>query len=283
MKNKSEMPCTYVEQVVAYIDILGFKKIVSRSENDEELLRLLLDCLEFIKGHENPNFWDIKFVEIEVSAQKKGLHSFKIDTDVKCTCFSDSIAVSVPVTSQTINSVVSTLVAKLAYMGSWLLTRRILIRGGITVGNLIHQTGGIILGQALIDAYELENTCAKYPRIIISDKLIGQMNYPIEWKKDSYPYHQYLTRYQDGCVGFSQLKFFQVIQSSVAASDQKLKNALARCRETIIDGLNHSVEHPDIFEKYDWLRNQYEKLVILEPGLKEDIKPIPENTIHYPT
>ncbi|MBI3479721.1 MAG: hypothetical protein HY016_05100 [Nitrosomonadales bacterium] len=276
------MSLTFTEHIVAFIDILGFKEIVSRSEKDDKQLQQILECLEFIKGHEVSDKWGLQYIEIEESAQKKGVQRFKIGDDVQCTCFSDSIAVSVPVSDNSVNEVVSTLVANLAYMGARLLTEGVLIRGGVTVGNIIHQNGGVIIGQALIDAHELEKTLAMYPRIILSNELIGRLNYPINFKSESYPYHQYLTRFKDGCVGFSQLRFFQVIQSWVAMTDGHLKEGLNKSRQTIIDGLNHSAEHPHVYAKYEWLRVQYEELVILESGLKPCIKAVPENSIHFP-
>jgi hypothetical protein len=46
-----------------------------------------------------------------------------------------------------------------------------LIRGAVTSGPLYH-SGGIVFGQGLVKAYEMESQMAKYPRIIVDDNLL---------------------------------------------------------------------------------------------------------------
>lgn len=50
----------------------------------------------------------------------------------------------------------------------------LLIRGGATVGNL-YQAGGVVIGKAMIEAYELESRVAIYPRIAVARKLYSQV------------------------------------------------------------------------------------------------------------
>jgi hypothetical protein len=166
-----------------------------------------------------------------------------------------------------------------------LISEGVFIRGGITIGELIHQDSGIIMGPALIDAYELEKNCAIYPRIVLSDKLINKLTYPIKQKKDRYPYHQYISRFEDGCVGFHQMTYFQVLQSWTKIEKEHLKNALSNIKHQIIVGLDSSFERSDIYGKYRWLKNQYDKLIILEEGVKDQFYELNENisgqNIHY--
>ena len=273
----------YTERIVAFIDILGFKELVRKSEEDENDLSLILEALSVLKNQEVPNSWGLQTIEIEESAQKKDLETFNIGNSVNCTCFSDSLVVSVSFNKEFINEAFSTLIANLSIVGAKLITKGILIRGGLTVGKLIHGDNGIIVGQALIDAYNLENNLAKHPRMIISNELIKRINYPIQEKRNSYPYHQYLKRYDDGCVGFSQLRYFQVLQSWSEYSKEAMKSELRKAKNAIVKGLNSSFENPNIYQKFIWLKNEYKKLKILDDGLKEEIRPIQENTIHYPT
>lgn len=72
----------------------------------------------------------------------------------------------------------STLIANLAYVGAILFEKGILIRGGLTIGDIIHESNGVVFGQGLIDAVMLETKNAKSPRIVLSDKLITELNYP---------------------------------------------------------------------------------------------------------
>jgi len=272
---------TYTKNIVVFIDILGFKDIISQTESSDSKLHAILNALGYLKKLESPYKWSTELVEIEECAQYKGLQDFNLTGLIKCTCFSDSIVISIPVNTETINPVASTLIANLASFGANLITKKVLLRGGITIGNLIHTSDGIVMGKALIDAYHLEASSAIYPRIIISDKLVDQLNYPILKKRDSYPYHQYLSRFDDGCIGFTQFIFFQVLQSNSIISSDKIKAELEKVADTIIEGLNSSVEKSRVYEKYHWLKKQYEKLTILDQKTKPLIKYPMENTILY--
>ncbi len=252
----------YERRIIAFIDILGFKEIVKQSESDTSKIDLLYSVLEYLKNWEKPDNWNLKFVEIEEDAQKKGLKYFDISNKTNTTAFSDSIVVSVKVEND-VNEMTSTLICNLAYIGSILMEKGILFRGGLTIGNIIHKDNGTVFGQGLIEAYLLELKSAKYPRIVLSDKLIKELNYPIERKINRYPYHQYLKRFEDGCVGFHQMIYYQVMDSwpEITKDDKIL--SLKNIRKTIINGLDSSFEQSDVFEKYKWLKGQYNDLIIL--------------------
>ncbi len=274
----------YENRLIAYIDILGFKEIIKQSETDNSKLKLIHESLNFLKGFEKPEEWDLSLIELEESAQMKGINKFDISSKVACTCFSDLIVVSVKVNND-FNKILSTLVTNLSYIGAKLMTDKILIRGAITYGKLIHSNDGIIMGQGLIDAYNLEVVVSKFPRIILSNKLLKKLNYPLKEKRIKFPYHQYISRFSDGCVGFHQMIYFQVIEPSVNHSDDALKLGLNKIKQTIIDGLDNSFENPHIFEKYLWLKEEYQKLIINKNGIKNQIhelnKGISGQNIHY--
>ena len=261
-KMKKQDP-KYEERIVAFIDILGFKEIVKQSEKDPSKVELIYSVLNYLKNWEIPEKWDLKLVEIEEDAQKRGVENFDIRGKTNSTSFSDSIVVSVKVDNN-INEMASTLIVNLANIGAILFEKGILFRGGLTVGNIIHNENGTVFGQGLIDAYKLESNNAKYPRIILSDKLISKLNYPINTKRDRYPYHQYIERFNDGCVGFHQMQYYQVMESWEEMTVEKLTISLEKIRKVIIKGLDESFEKPDVFEKYKWLKDQYHKLIILD-------------------
>ncbi len=252
----------YENRLIAFIDILGFKDIIKQSDIDPSKIELIYSVLEYLKDWEKPENWELKFVAIEECAQYKGVNNFDLSGKTNITSFSDSIVVSVKV-DDNVNEMASTLIANLAYIGTVLLEKGILFRGGLTIGNIIHNDNGTVFGQGLIDAYMLENKSAKYPRIILSDKFIKELKYPIDSKRNRYPYHQYLIRYDDGCVGFNQLIYYQVIESWIEMKPNLLKESLEKVRRVIISGLDSSFEKQEVFEKYKWLKEQYNKLIIL--------------------
>lgn len=253
----------YENRLVAFIDILGFSKIVKESIDNTDKINLIYSVLNYLKDWETSKNWDLKLIEIEEDAQKKGVDNFDITGKTNSTSFSDSIVVSVKV-DDNVNEMTSTLIANLAYIGAVLIEQGILFRGGLTIGNIIHNEFGTVFGQGLIDAYLLESNSAKYPRIILSDKLVKQLNYPLEIKRNRYPYHQYIKRFDDGCVGIHQMIYYQVIQNSTEITQEKLLKSLDKVRKVIIAGLDLSFEKTQVYEKYQWLANQYEKLIILD-------------------
>ncbi len=273
----------YHERILAFVDILGFKELIRSSENDTTKLNAILNALSFLKSLEMPKNWTSEDLEIEECVQYKGIDRFKLQDSIRCTTFSDSIAVSVNV-QENVNEAVSFLIVNLALVGYVLLQEGILLRGGITIGKLLHTDDGVVMGQGLIDAYELETTHAKYPRIILSKKLLQVLEYPIVSKSQSYPYHQYFERFDDGCVGFHQMKFLQVIQSATKYKGQSIKNSLNIIRKRIIHGLDENLDRPEVYAKYKWLKDAYNNLIILEEAkghlydLNEGIR---EGNIHF--
>jgi len=283
----------YERRIVAFIDILGFKEMVEQSEYDPSKIELLYSVLDYLKNWETSDKWDLKLVEIEEDAQKKGVENFDIRGKTNSTSFSDSIVVSVKVDNN-VNEMTSTLIANLAYIGAILIEKGILFRGGLTIGNIIHNQNGTVFGQGLIDAYLLETKSAKYPRIVLSDKLIKELNYPLETKKKRYPFHQYVNRFDDGCIGFHQMIYYQVTENWIGTTIDKLISSLTNVRKVIIKGLDSSFENPEVFEKYRWLKEQYNKLIILsdfdvdtktEENVKLKIRELNEgiygSNIHY--
>ncbi len=275
----------YEKRIIAFIDILGFRELIKDSEKNPATLEKIYEIIKYFKNWEKPESWNLKTIEIEEDAQKKGLANFDLSNKSTCTCFSDSIIVSIKISDGDINSSLSTLIANISYIGSYIIQKGILLRGSITIGNIIHQDNGIILGQGFIDAYNLESKLATFPRIVVSDKLIKELNYPLEAKRNRYPYHQYLTRDKDGCIGFNQLKYFEVVQSWTEMKENILKDALDKARKVIIEGLDYSFELPSVHSKYQWLKNEYNSLIILTDNIKQPIKELNENiagqNIHF--
>ena len=252
----------YENRLIAFIDILGFSEIVKQSENDSKKIELIYSILDYLKNWETSESWDLKLVEIEEDAQRKGVKYFDIREKTNCTSFSDSIVISVKVDNN-VNEMTSTLIANIAYIGAILLEEGVLLRGGLTIGNIVHNENGTVFGQGLIDAYELERNCAKFPRIVFSDKIIKHLNYPLNSKYERYPYHQYIERFEDGCVGFHQMIYYQVVENWTEMTEENIIESLSKIRKVIVGGLDGSIEKPDVFEKYKWLKAQYNKLIIL--------------------
>ena len=69
-----------------------------------------------------------------------------------------------------------------------LMQEELLIRGGVAKGELYHKKG-VMFGPAFIEAYRIEKTFAKYPRVVLS--------------KQTYEDHK-ASKLPQGSVGLSE-------------------------------------------------------------------------------
>ncbi|MGN0282688.1 MAG: hypothetical protein ACI4B3_10400 [Prevotella sp.] len=139
----------YETRLIAFVDFLGFKKMIEESENNPMRIGEVYSAIHSIYRV----LWDYL-------ANSPG------DTTLRITHFSDSIVMSCVISE--IEEVVL-IIRNLRYIQQKLVEdHSMLIRGAITIGDLIHDDH-ILMGPAMVEAYTLESTVAKYPRIIVED------------------------------------------------------------------------------------------------------------------
>jgi hypothetical protein len=136
----------YEIRYVAFIDILGFKNIIEKSEKKEN---------------------EIQYIEKAINILK----SFTNQSSLVVTQFSDSVVISTNDSEDNFQKLLKCLLEiSIKSIGIWYL-----LRGGITKGKLIH-TKDYLFGPAMNYAYKLESELAIFPRIIIDENLIGLIN-----------------------------------------------------------------------------------------------------------
>ncbi len=154
----------YSERIIAFLDILGWKELIQKSENNMQSLELVDLVAKSIEGVSKfvPNMKDVA----KETSKNTIIEEPMKDIDFISTHFSDSIVFSSPndIGSKSILiSFVIGLSSTLAAVGCY-------VRGAITIGQL-HHTQNVIYGPALIRAYELEQRNAIYPRVIITEDI----------------------------------------------------------------------------------------------------------------
>ncbi len=144
----------YERRVIAFLDILGVKELLK--EKDPRIFEIV-SILSDYQTSEKPNF--------------------------ESTFFSDSIVISFLLSEddkENLKNLRSLILDITLSLCARLFLKGILLRGSITIGDLYHK-GNTIIGQALVDAYEMETKIAFYPRIILSkeiEELINRNNAP---------------------------------------------------------------------------------------------------------
>src|ERR1041385_2776088 len=144
----------YEYRIVAFVDILAFSEMIKATDTDdpkkEDDAQAMLDKLQEV----------VKFLQTDIS---KAISKHDLPSGTKASMFSDTVVVSIPKAE---SRGVWRLFQLLKKLQIKLIGNDILLRGGIVHGKLIHQDQ-LIIGPALVNAYEVESKSALYPRIVI--------------------------------------------------------------------------------------------------------------------
>lgn len=141
------------EYVIAYIDFLGIKdKMYEDSSFDSlQIIKFLLSGTKRTAGYIS-------------SINEIGNYDIKI--------FSDNIVIAQKVNKERIGDQIISIVNLIGAIQFWALIQfDFWLRGGITIGELFIDNS-IVWGVGLIEAYNIENNLANYPRVILSEKLL---------------------------------------------------------------------------------------------------------------
>ncbi len=226
MKAKEE----YEQRIVVFIDVLGFKDLVDNSESLNVITKV--DNLA-------------KIVHAVKTLSKEKSYSEKIKNDIgkKVSFFSDSLVISYPINEASI----SFLLMDLLHLSWRLINENVLLRGGITVGNLHHEDN-IAYGRAFIDAHTLESKYAIFPRIIL------QMETYLEFKNllkiDETDKLSWFKKDMDGFYYFDML---MAPKKEFESEDEYLLFL-----EGIQDLIDYNLNKGDLKlrQKYEWLQNK---------------------------
>jgi hypothetical protein len=134
------------QHYVAFLDVLGFKEMVSADikSDDQSHLAKLFRC------------------------HQSAATIFRDDPNCSITQFSDSIVIAKPYDAKHFQEFVN----KVAKYQRLLLDEELLCRGGIAV-NKHFSNGSFTFSAGLIGAHKVESTMARYPRVVISPDVLA--------------------------------------------------------------------------------------------------------------
>ena len=201
------------KHMVAYIDILGSKDAILHDHNDY-YLNTINTCFERVKANTS---W------------------MRLSGTEGCTIkiFSDNIVIAIPSDFACVNNNHPTIVlnrmhAALCAIQREFLKHEILIRGGLSFGKL-YIDDIFIWGKALIDAYNVEDGIAIYPRIVI-DQSIHVLNAYRPDPAEMYESNCIRADF-DGCYYFDYLRLSMhpentemrdLVENSMCSTAQKI-------------------------------------------------------------
>lgn len=245
----------YSNRIIAFVDILGFKEKVEESVKSEEEAEKLHCALA-------------RIYRVKADNESEGVMNMR-GMGVEVTTFSDSAVISYPAERDNLLN----LILDLIHMQLDLALDDVLLRGGLTIGELYHD-GNIVYGPAMNMAYKIESQVAVYPRIIVNNPAIEQYyEYAAGDKYDLNDINSLLRKDADGFYFVDMLK-----------QDQEMNDAgteyyewLCVLKQIIEKGLKHS--NIAVLMKYQWFQEYFNSVVTDDAAYF----PVPEDAIYDET
>jgi hypothetical protein len=242
----------FEDRYLAFVDVLGFRDVVHQMAQRPELFSSVRDTLKTLDGQARrlrDHAQQIKAARAR--AKQKRVAWLGLNTrGVEMTAFSDCYVVSQTFPAWEVLAAVQAL-------GSDLLARGILCRGAVVHGKAFHRDR-VLFGPAVIEAYELEQSVAKYPRILVTEAV----------REAAWGYHSGLCKQRlfkrdtDGCWFVNllapTLSKWEPI-ANPAAAEISTRKYLTGVREWLTNRLANQGQPPDLrkLSKIGWLVHHF--------------------------
>jgi hypothetical protein len=255
-------PESYEERTVAFLDILGWRELIGKSQTNPEFIQKMGAALTYLKvAHELPRSiegWLRSRTEAEgkIFDPHEGRLQFAQFSD--CILLSGERDLSFMTLFQ-VWSVIRSLFYNLGF----------LVRGAVTYGPAYHR-GSVAFGPALTAAYDLERKSAIYPRVIL-DPAITQ-GFPDHLTPDSSPFASMLRRDRDGLWFFDYLR--PLLSMDVGPEleqqwlDEFIRPNLLYSKQLIEEGASGNVDDSRKKDKYSWLAGYFNAVNVEYPSAK---------------
>lgn len=232
---------SYEKRICCFIDILGFRHhitetVANSGEDNNKKIESIKHILELAKKMTDDG----------------GFSKSKI-----VTYFSDSIVISYDFKepSQLYHTLID-----LLYLSFELANQGYLVRGGVTIGKLIH-TPEYIFGPAMVKAYDLESKNALYPRIIVEREVVDiATNYRTDNHslEDERKYiYDILSEDDDG---YLYVDYITNASSEFNDMEYDLYDYILRLK-SFLDNFENQKE--DVKIRLKWLKNKINQHIIL--------------------
>lgn len=235
----------YRQAVITFIDILGFKHLISTSTFEEVFRKLkTIRRLSDVDDHADGESYEPKVIQ-----------------------FSDSIIRIRPLDSKVNQEFRYGLMfhemLDLVHMQGELINHGIFIRGGVSIGD-VHADEQMLFGPGFVRAYELESVYANFPRIVVDPALIQQLYKDKRLASshntlvDEFDYiSKNIRRESDGIYFIDYLRSFQ---KEIDEPDN-IPIFLRNHKELIINNIGGVTQLSPVSAKYLWLANYHNSVI----------------------
>ena len=223
----------YSKQVVFFIDILAFKDMIQgKNKRTEDEIALILKRIN--------NFVDNK--------------TFVKDNSKTVTQFSDSVILSFNYSKP--SGLFYAILDMLHLQFELFHNNNVLVRGACYLGNAYHDEN-FCFGEAVNESYLLQEKCAIYPRIIISDDIIKKCaTYSIHINYDEENDIKKLLKQDTGGYWYIDYFSYDVVDSEMDEPEY-WGYYMQKIRKNIEGGLEE--KNISIKQKYLWLKDKYNR------------------------
>jgi hypothetical protein len=228
----------YVDRYCAFIDILGFQRLIAGLKGTDDQFLALREMLKKVHA-------------------PVGQPTVNRSIDFRAQSISDAVAISTLPTPEglvRLFQVIEGLAVDLLKDGYF-------IRGALTKGKLYHGDT-MVFGEALVRAYELENTVARYPRVMITRDVMADIDgfykgllmteLREQFREQVRPY---IEQAADGP------HFVHVLRTISANVQGGQFDGYQRLQDMIQKRLDEATDHPRHFEKVQWFALYWRKFV----------------------
>ncbi len=172
----------YQNRLTCFIDLLGFKSAIDQSLNEPLIAEALFNLFEQFRGAELEKavYGTVPYLTENGMVSAAEHHGDNIvdamdrHFDLVVTQFSDSFVISAPANNP---SSCNLLLKALRLINvQFFFGLGMLMRGGMSIGKLVHKRGGALFGPAMNEAYAIESKSAIYPRVVVSDEVFDFYN-----------------------------------------------------------------------------------------------------------
>jgi hypothetical protein len=247
----------YEDRICAFVDILGFRELIRKSERGPHLVyeirKILADVVSATPVWERDSPAAIIAARIQqtgVSAKDATMQAQNLvqqySKNERGIAFSDSLILSAAAEDP---RAVQSLIRSLLYLSRTLAVSGHYVRGGISLGLLCHENN-LCFGPGLISAYDLEQQRAKSPRIILDEKV-----YALLQRLDSSPWGPltcYLNEDRDGIMFLHFLG-----DSSLRLLEEFRFEHMREIRKQLRRQLSSQTEEISIKSKLQWLARYF--------------------------
>jgi hypothetical protein len=233
-------PVIYERSILTYIDILGFSELIqNRSAGDiSRSIRIVREAAE-------PRRFKSAFKEIP----EADFRNFSDLCIIRKVIAKGKFPASGEVHSQILHMV--------HVQTSLLLDEGILLRGGITVGD-VALSYGQLFGPAVVRGYALESQVARFPRVVVGGEVLEELKInPALWVHDAdYDLRATRSLLRRDFDGEYFVDYLRVIEEELDERSE-YPAMLDQHYEFIKRGLKRYKDNASILAKYKWLREYH--------------------------